>query len=135
MCGIVGKLNLDNSPVSPVILKKMTVVETEVPMVENYWIEEGIGLGHRRLSILDLTPAGKQPMLSNDCRYILTYNGEITIFKLRAELEAKGYWFRSQTVKSFYMLWQNGVMMHSLSLMMFALVIFGIEKKKITACP
>ena len=57
-----------------------------------------IGLGHRRLSIIDLSSSGHQPMLSADNRYVLTYNGEIYNFReLRTELETKGYWFRSQT--------------------------------------
>jgi asparagine synthase (glutamine-hydrolysing) len=55
-------------------------------------------LGHRRFSIIDLYPAGHQPMISSDHRFALTYNGEIYNFReLRTELEAKGYWFRSQT--------------------------------------
>lgn len=99
MCGIVGQLNFDKSPVSPVILKKMTdVIKHRGPDGEGHWIEGNIGFGHRRLSIIDLSPAGHQPMISVDHRYILTYNGEIYNFReLRTELEAKGYWFRSQT--------------------------------------
>ena len=47
---------------------------------------------------IDLSPAGHQPMISADHRFVLTYNGEIYNFReLRTELEAKGYWFRSQT--------------------------------------
>ena len=99
MCGIVGQLNFDNSPVSPVILKKMTdVIKHRGPDGEGHWINENVGFGHRRLSIIDLSPAGHQPMISADHRYVLTYNGEIYNFReLRTELEAKGYWFRSQT--------------------------------------
>ena len=99
MCGIVGQVNFDNSPVSPVVLKKMTdIIEHRGPDGEGHWIEENIGFGHRRLSIIDLSPAGHQPMISADHRYVLTYNGEIYNFReLRTELEAKGYWFRSET--------------------------------------
>ena len=99
MCGIVGQLNFDNSPVSPVVLKKMTdVIAHRGPDGEGHWIEEGVGFGHRRLSIIDLSPAGHQPIISSDNRYVLTYNGEIYNFReLRIDLEAKGYWFRSQT--------------------------------------
>lgn len=99
MCGIAGQLNLDNSPVSPVVLKKMTdIIAHRGPDGEGHWVDENIGLGHRRLSIIDLSPAGHQPMISSDHRFILAYNGEIYNFKeLRIELEAKGYWFRSQT--------------------------------------
>jgi len=99
MCGIVGQLNFDSTPVSPVILKKMTdVIKHRGPDGEGHWIEGNIGFGHRRLSIIDLSPAGHQPMISADHRYVLTYNGEIYNFReLRTELEVKGYWFHSQT--------------------------------------
>tara|TARA_B110000438_G_scaffold300222_1_gene352104 strand:- start:4259 stop:6133 length:1875 start_codon:yes stop_codon:yes gene_type:complete len=99
MCGIAGQLNFDKNPVSPVILKRMTdAIAHRGPDGEGHWIEGNIGLGHRRLSIIDLSPAGHQPMISSDHRFALTYNGEIYNFReLRTELEAKGYWFRSQT--------------------------------------
>ena len=98
MCGIAGQLNLDNSAVSLDILKTMTnAIEHRGPDGEGYWIEENIGLGHRRLSIIDLSSAGHQPMISSDQRYVLTYNGEIYNFReLRTELRDKGYRFRSQ---------------------------------------
>ncbi len=59
--------------------------------------EAGVGFAHNRLSIIDLTPAGHQPMLSDDGRIALLYNGEVYNFQgLRRELEAKGYPFRSR---------------------------------------
>lgn len=99
MCGIVGQLNLDNSPVSKIILQRMTdVIAHRGPDGEGHWIDGNISFGHRRLSIIDLSPAGHQPMISSDQRYVLTYNGEIYNFReLRTELEAKGHRFRSQT--------------------------------------
>ena len=99
MCGIVGQINFDKSPVSPVVLKKMTdAIRHRGPDGEGHWIEESVGFGHRRLSIIDPSPLGRQPMVSQDQRYILTYNGEVYNFReLRTELEAKGYGFRSQT--------------------------------------
>src|SRR4051812_17364018 len=99
MCGIAGLVNLDGAPVSPAILQRMIdVIAHRGPDGEGQWIEGGVGLGHRRLAIIDLSPAGQQPMVSADHRFVLTYNGEIYNFReLKAELEAKGYWFRSRT--------------------------------------
>jgi asparagine synthase (glutamine-hydrolysing) len=99
MCGIAGLINLNGDPVSPVILQKMTdAIAHRGPDGEGHWIEGNVGLGHRRLAIIDLSPAGHQPMISTDHRYILSYNGEIYNFReLRSELEAAGYWFRSKS--------------------------------------
>lgn len=99
MCGITGLINLNGEPVSPVILKKMTdAIAHRGPDGEGQWIEGSVGLGHRRLAIIDLSPLGHQPMISADHRYILSYNGEVYNYReLRTELEAEGVWFRSQT--------------------------------------
>lgn len=64
------------------------------PDDQGIWIDGGVGLAHRRLSILDLSPRGHQPMVD---RVVLTYNGEIFNYReLRAELEGRGHAFRSQ---------------------------------------
>jgi asparagine synthase (glutamine-hydrolysing) len=99
MCGIAGVIHLNGSPISPVVLKAMTdAIAHRGPDGEGQWIEGNVGLGHRRLAIIDLSPAGHQPMITSDNRYVLSYNGEIYNFKeLRIELEALGYQFRSQT--------------------------------------
>jgi len=99
VCGIAGYINLDGAPVSPVILQQMTdAIAHRGPDGEGQWTEDNIALGHRRLAIIDLSPAGHQPMVSADHRYVLSYNGEIYNFReLRMELEAEGYWFRSRT--------------------------------------
>ncbi|MEI6837235.1 MAG: asparagine synthase (glutamine-hydrolyzing) [Alcaligenaceae bacterium] len=99
MCGITGLINLSGAPVSPVILQKMTdAIAHRGPDGEGHWIEDNVGIGHRRLAIIDLSPAGHQPMISANHRYVLSFNGEIYNFReLRTELEAAGYWFRSKT--------------------------------------
>ena len=99
MCGITGLVHLDNSPVSLSVLQNMTkAVAHRGPDGEGHWIEGNVGIGHRRLSVIDLSVAGYQPMVSADHRYWLSYNGEVYNYReLRQELEAKGYWFRSQT--------------------------------------
>ncbi|BBD62249.1 asparagine synthase (glutamine-hydrolysing) [Nostoc sp. HK-01] len=99
MCGIAGILNLDGDSVSPVILKKMTdAIAHRGPDGEGQYIDNCLGLGHRRLAIIDLSPAGHQPMSTIDGQLIMTYNGEIYNFnELRIELESLGYQFRSRT--------------------------------------
>ena len=99
MCGITGLINLNGEPVSPVILRKITdAIAHRGPDGEGHWIEGNVGLGHRRLAIIDLSPAGHQPMISADHRYVLSYNGEVYNYReLRTELEAEGVWFRSHT--------------------------------------
>ena len=99
MCGIAGLIHLDNSPVSSVVLQSMTdALIHRGPDDEGHWIENNVGIGHRRLSIIDLSPAGRQPMVSTNDRYVLSYNGEVYNFReLRRELKNKGYKFRSQT--------------------------------------
>ncbi|SEE43790.1 asparagine synthase (glutamine-hydrolyzing) [Pseudomonas anguilliseptica] len=99
MCGIAGLIYLDNNPVSPVVLQRMTdAIAHRGPDGEGHWIEGNVGLGHRRLAIIDLSPAGHQPMASVSQRYVMVYNGEVYNYReLRVELEALGYQFRSRT--------------------------------------
>ena len=99
MCGIAGLIHLDSNPVSPVILQRMTdAIAHRGPDGEGHWIEGNVGLGHRRLAIIDLSPAGHQPIASVSQRYVMVYNGEVYNYReLRVELEALGYQFRSRT--------------------------------------
>ena len=65
---------------------------------EWYSQDERVGLGHRRLTIIDLSERGAQPMVSADGKLVVTFNGEIYNYRqLRASLEARGYVFRTQT--------------------------------------
>ncbi len=99
MCGIVGLYSRKNEPVSPVVLGRMTAaLAHRGPDGEGIYTDGALGLGHRRLAIIDLSAAGHQPMMSADERFVLSYNGEIYNFReLRVELEAKGHLFRSKT--------------------------------------
>jgi asparagine synthase (glutamine-hydrolysing) len=99
MCGICGIFNLNGEPVSSVNLRKMTdSIAHRGPDGEGFYIDSFIGLGHRRLAIIDLSPAGHQPMITRDGQYAITYNGEVYNFQeLRAELESQGHQFRSRT--------------------------------------
>ena len=97
MCGIAGIFNYQEAPVPWDVLKKMTrMVEHRGPDDEGFWTDRFIGLGHRRLAIMDLTSAAHQPMESDDGRYVIIYNGEVYNFKeLRTQLEKWGYLFHS----------------------------------------
>ncbi len=99
MCGIAGILHFDGKPASPAHLKAMTdAIAHRGPDGEGHFTDGALGFGHRRLAIIDLSPAGRQPMMSQSGRYVLSYNGEVYNFKeLRTELQALGYQFRSQT--------------------------------------
>ena len=97
MCGVAGILNLDARPVDAANVRRMTdAIAHRGPDGEGQWVEGPIGIGHRRLSIIDLSAAAAQPMHSNDGRYVLSYNGEIYNFReLRQELVALGHAFHS----------------------------------------
>jgi len=111
MCGICGIFNLNGEPVSPVDLRRMTdAIAHRGPDGEGFYIDSFIGLGHRRLAIIDLSPLGHQPMMSANGDCSISYNGEIYNFQeLRLELESKGYPFRSRTdtevILNAYMEW------------------------------
>ncbi|RAP27581.1 asparagine synthase (glutamine-hydrolyzing) [Candidatus Marinamargulisbacteria bacterium SCGC AG-333-B06] len=99
MCGIVGIINADHEPASEIQLKAMTdAIIHRGPDGEGQYIWNNIGLGHRRLAIIDLTPAGHQPMQTASKRFVITYNGEVYNYKqIRTELESKGHHFHSNT--------------------------------------
>lgn len=99
MCGIAGIFNLNGEPVSSLILRKMTdAIIHRGPDSEGFYTDSFIGLGHRRLSILDLSPSGHQPMVTSDGMYAITYNGEVyNFYDLRTRLEALGHQFHSKT--------------------------------------
>lgn len=99
MCGIAGILNLDGAPVSPPTLQRMTdIIAHRGPDGEGHWIDGGVGLGHRRLAIIDLSPSGHQPMQTADGRFVISFNGEIYNYReLRTELEARGRQFHSKS--------------------------------------
>lgn len=102
MCGITGFLTLDGDRgASQRILSRMTeVLQHRGPDAGDCWQSpDGVAnLGHRRLSIIDLSPTGAQPMTTPDGRFTLSYNGEIFNFlELRQELIARGRTFRGSS--------------------------------------
>ena len=102
MCGICGKLTFNGSPVEEDLIRQMaSVMAHRGPDNDGFYTRQGnvsIGLGHRRLSIIDLSDAGQQPMSNEDKTIWLVFNGEIYNFPLlRKELEVKGHQFSSRT--------------------------------------
>lgn len=127
MCGISGIINVDGSPVDTGLLRRMNdAVSHRGPDGAGFWLgsptggrffseeslalregvgnntptfqDSNIGLGHRRLAIIDLTDAGLQPMCTGDERLWIVYNGEVyNYIELRKELESLGHSFRSRT--------------------------------------
>lgn len=99
MCGICGKVNFDRGePVSPDLLHRMTqVIEHRGPDGEGCYLEGPVALGHRRLSIIDLS-TGAQPMCNEDGSIWVVFNGEIYNFEaLRRELICRGHQFKSSS--------------------------------------
>ncbi len=99
MCGICGKLNFDGSPVETRLIESMTsVLQHRGPDDYGVFLKDNIGLGHRRLSIIDLSERGKQPMPNEDESIWVVFNGEVYNFPdLRKVLVSKGHQFRSNT--------------------------------------
>src|SRR5579862_6116987 len=99
MCGIAGICNVDGEPVALTLLRRMTDrLAHRGPDGEGQFADGPIGLGHRRLAIIDLTPNASQPISNESGTVVVTYNGEIYNFQnLRVELEARGHQFHSRT--------------------------------------
>ena len=135
MCGITGLVYLNKKKVTPNLIKKMTnSLIHRGPDGEGYWIENNVGIGHRRLSIIDLSNEGAQPMQSQDQRYIISYNGEIyNYLELRSELIQLGYKFKSQTdtevVLYSYIQWGNQALLKFNG--MFAFAIWDKKKQEL----
>jgi asparagine synthase (glutamine-hydrolysing) len=103
MCGITGFLDNSSNPIQdfqPVIKSMTDMLIHRGPDNRGVWVDlnSGVALGFRRLAILDLSPAGHQPMFSADERYVIVFNGEIYNFaELRTELSALGHAFRGHS--------------------------------------
>ena len=98
MCGISGKLYFDSTrPVEREVLERMNAsLAHRGPDDAGIYCVGAAGLAHRRLSIIDLSPAGHQPMTNEDGTVWIVFNGEIYNFPaLRADLVRRGHRFRS----------------------------------------
>lgn len=95
MCGITGFAGCERLDAAAVVLRMAGALAHRGPDDEGAWAGDGTAFGFRRLSILDLSPTGRQPMATPDGRLVVAFNGEIYNFvELRAELESAGEAFR-----------------------------------------
>lgn len=100
MCGIAGFLQetLTHAEAASQLKRMLAVISYRGPDDEGAWHEGPVSLGHRRLSIVDLSPAGHQPMISSSGRYVITFNGEIyNHVHLRRHLEGRGVTFKGHS--------------------------------------
>lgn len=99
MCGIAGILAQSPDPMDQIHVKSMCdIINHRGPDGAGYYHDRHVALGHRRLSIIDLTDNGKQPMSNENGRLWITFNGEIYNYKeLRSSLLASGHCFKSNT--------------------------------------
>ena len=104
MCGITGFWDPSGADHAEELQTRVTAMTEPIyrrgPDDSGTWVDaqSGIALGFRRLAILDLSPAGRQPMLSADDRYVIVFNGEVYNFnQLRTELAGLGHTFRGHS--------------------------------------
>ncbi len=98
MCGIAGLIDKDIARVPSTLNAMGLSIAHRGPDGSGEYIDGSVGIAHRRLAINDLSEAATQPMLTEDGRFAISYNGEIYNFnEVKAELEAKGHQFRSRS--------------------------------------
>jgi asparagine synthase (glutamine-hydrolysing) len=137
MCGICGIVNFNNQPVKEDSLRSMmNSMHYRGPDDDGTFLLDNIGLGFVRLSIIDLSMAGHQPMISIDKRYVILLNGEIyNYIELRETLKVKGYLFKSasdtEVLLNCYIEWGESCL-HKLN-GMFSFVILDTISKELFA--
>jgi asparagine synthase (glutamine-hydrolysing) len=138
MCGIAGRFNyLSGAPVAADMVRGMCdLIAHRGPDGDGVWTSGAIGLGHRRLAIIDLSPAGRQPMLTTDGDLAITFNGEIYNFQsLRCELESRGHKFSSRSdtevMLAAYREWGVDCLGHFRG--MFAFALWDAKERKLFA--
>ena len=138
MCGIAGYIN-KNHKVNPEIFSGMlNAIAHRGPEDEGVWFneEKKVALGHRRLAIIDLTSGGHQPMISNDGRFVITFNGEIyNYLEIKEELLKIGYVFKTnsdtEVLLNSYIEWQEKCLEKLNG--MFAFAVFDNQDKVLFA--
>ncbi|HVY76291.1 MAG TPA: asparagine synthase (glutamine-hydrolyzing), partial [Puia sp.] len=141
MCGIAGFVDFDGRSDRPELEKMTDSLRHRGPDASGYYVDRtdgyAIGLGHRRLSIIDLSPAGNQPMQFQNGRYWIVFNGEIYNYaELKEQLAAKGRHFQShsdtEVILHAYHEW--GPESLSRFVGMFAFVIYDTQERKLFCC-
>jgi asparagine synthase (glutamine-hydrolysing) len=130
MCGIAGLTFEDR----PAVLRMTAALAHRGPDDTGIRVADGVSLGHRRLSILDLSEAGRNPLPNEDGSVFVVHNGEVYNFvELRKELEARGHVFRSHTdtevIVHAYEEW--GVECVERFLGMFAFCVFDVRRRRL----
>jgi asparagine synthase (glutamine-hydrolysing) len=127
VCGLAGEIRFDGRAADPGTVARMTACLTHRgPDGEGLWSAGAAALGHRRLAIIDLSPAGAQPMVDERSGAVLVFNGCIyNHVALREELRARGHAFRStsdtEVIEKAWAEWGEGFVDHFLG--MFAIVL------------
>ena len=131
MCGIAGLFGLADQDIITLMSKTMT---PRGPDDHGFFVDEEnqVSLAHRRLSILDLTSAGHQPMTDSSGRYVIVHNGEVYNFReLKQELEGLGYSFKSHTdtevILHAYMEWGPDCVRRFRGMFAFAILDRGLK--------
>jgi asparagine synthase (glutamine-hydrolysing) len=133
MCGIAGIISKDTISPKSEIAAMTDIIRHRGPDGFGYYYGGNFSLGHRRLSIIDLTHHGDQPMKYMD-RYVITYNGEVyNYLELRSDLETQGYSFQTETdtevIMAAYDHWGKDCLYHFNGMWSFAL--FDKDKNEI----
>lgn len=126
MCGICGKLSWNHPPSQELIERMNHKIAHRGPDSDGILIDGALGMGHRRLSIIDLSPAGRQPMQDASGKYWIVFNGEIYNFEtIRKELISHGSTFQTRTdtevILESYKKWGVECLSHFNGMFVFAL--------------
>src|SRR5688572_24464890 len=137
MCGIAGFLSTPHTSIERGVVAWMTqALSHRGPDDSGEWIDAAVGvaLGHRRLSIVDLSPLGHQPMMSACGRYVIAYNGEIyNHLELRSQLHEQRWRGRSDTETVLACISRHGVQTTLGMLVgMFAMAVWDRERRTLT---
>lgn len=135
MCSIFGVINHKNASQYDNLLQKMSLDQAHRgPDDSGIFADASVSLGHRRLSIIDLSSSGHQPMFDKDCNIAIVFNGEIYNFlEQKATLQSRGYKFlsNSDTEVIIYMYKEYGIDFVSKLNGMFAIALYDKLKRKV----